>query len=59
MEENKAVVLVFLLHSMVREGLTDKVMLELRPAGAQGVHHWSGPGKQLTASAEILRREDA
>lgn len=44
---------------MVREGLTDKAMLELRPAGAQGVHHWSGPGKQLTASAEILRQEDA
>lgn len=36
MEENKAVVLVFLLHGMVREGLTDKVMLEAcrSPGGA-------------------------
>ena len=59
MGENEAVVLVFHFHRMVREGLTGKVTLEYRPAGAQGVCHWSGPGKHLTARVEILRQEDA
>lgn len=47
-EENKAVVVELVLRRVVREGLTDKVTFEQRPAGAEGVHPclWHKRGKK-------------
>lgn len=59
MGENKAVVLVFLVRRMVREGLTGKVTLEKQPAGAQEcAKEWAWEAADSTC-VEILRQEDA